>query len=810
MKQKLSLSSQHCCSFKSKALFGAAILSIILVSYVLSSFVPYKPVILSNVTYQSIRIYDRNQILLREILSDENNTSRWISVDELDRSIINAFLSAEDKRFFKHHGIDIWAISRSIVDAIRHRKISSGASTITQQLIRMTHHYPRSFISKLYEMWLALRLEHALSKSQILENYINRAPMGNLCYGIGAASYTYFKKSPTELTTAEAAFLAAILKSPTLYNPYRHKEKTLSRQKYILDLMIKNSYLDEKQHARFLNQTITIEERDVVFKAPHFCDRIVSKFVTKSEPISEIVTTLDWNLQRNLEYFVRGRIDQLRSSNGRQASVLVLDNATDEILVWIGSVDYFDEKESGQVDGIISRRQPGSVLKPFTYGLALQTGMTPATIIPDIETYSSEISGYFTPDNYDNRFHGPVTIRRALACSYNIPPVRILESIGEANLLELLHQAGFVSLDKSPQFYGKGITLGNGEVTLLELVRGYAAFTRGGTVQRENYIRSKRYANGHIVPEDVTPDTIGLIFNESICALLLDILSDNTARIPAFGRYNPLDFPFECAAKTGTSKDYRDNWVIGCTAEVTAGVWVGNFNGEPMRQVSGIAGAGPIFNDVIHYLDKYYNFSSFHHHVNFDSVTICPLSGKLPSRDCPVSMNELFIPGSAPGDTCTWHKVIPIDDETDKSHPATGRSGDTGHTSKTTKLFIDLPPLYYPWMIENNIPFPPRAHEIDHRSASTPDPVLRITAPLTGEIYVIDSVLRRKFQQISLQAEVPPHIPEVEWFVDDELIAVAKHPYMIHWPLTEGVHKFQIRAGDLRSDQVEITVLPPQ
>lgn len=797
-------------SFKSWALLCVAILTAIPILMILTSFIPYQPAALKRENFQSVRIYDRNHILLREILSDEQHTARWIPIKDLDPSTINAFISAEDKRFFKHPGFDPLALSRSVKNAIVRRSISSGASTITQQLIRIIHHYPRNFATKLYEIWLAVRLEQAMSKSDILEHYLNRAPLGNLCFGIGAASYTYFKRSPTELTTAEAAFIAAILKSPSLYNPYRHYEKTLSRQKYILHRMYENGYLNDDQYSRFLNQTVTIEQPDVAFRAPHFCDRVVSYYLAQSNDVIEITTTLDYNLQKNIEYFVRGRIKDLLSSNARQSALLILDNASSEIITWIGSVDYFDENEAGQVDGVISRRQPGSTLKPFTYGLALQAGMTPATIIPDIQTYSNEISGYFTPDNYDNRFHGPVTIRRALACSYNVPPVRVLESIGEANLLELLHRAGFHSLDKPPRYYGKGLTLGNGEVRLLELVRAYAAFTRGGTVLSEKFIISQRHADGSEPWEIAADDTIGTLFDKQICALLLDILSDNNARIPAFGRYNPLHFPFQCAAKTGTSKDYRDNWVVGCTPEVTVGVWVGNFNGEPMRQVSGISGAGPIFNDVMFFLDKYYHFSSFTIDATLDTASICPLSGRLVSHDCPASYKELFVPGTAPRDTCTWHKMVTVDDRTVFQDSSTYQPYPDLHRGKR-QLFLDLPSIYYPWMIENNIPFIPAQSQTGKETSarSLHAFTLKILAPLPDEIYKIDSILRRNYQQISLKADIPSSVQQVEWFVDDKLYATLNHPFIARWPLQEGVHEFYVRAGDLMSDRVSITVLPP-
>lgn len=760
----------------------------------LTCFLPYHPNSLERKNFQSIRIYDRKNVILREILSDVSGTARWTNIELLNQSTIDAFVSTEDKRFFNHPGIDIFAIGRSIYNALKTQHISSGASTITQQLIRIIEDNPRNLVTKIYEIWLAIRLERTLSKRQILEQYLNRAPFGNLCYGIGAASFTYFSKPPSDLTVAESAFLAAILKSPTNYNPYTHFDRTLRRQQKNLERMKINGYLDEKKFQRISKQSIALTEKNRVFRAPHFCDRIIASYKHELKNLTDIYTTLDYNLQRNLGYFVAGRLKKLESSHAHQASVLVMDNHSDEILVWIGSNDYLDEETSGQVDGIIALRQPGSTLKPFTYGLALQAGMTPATVIPDIKTNSNEITGYYTPENYDHRFHGPVTIRQALACSYNVPPVRLLETLGEASLLEVLHRAGFHSLKKSPQFYGKGLTLGNGEVTLLELTRAYAAMVRGGIVRKDKRVRSIYFANDSTY-NYTQLDTIGQIFNESVCALLLDILSDNNARVPAFGRNNPLHFPFQCAAKTGTSKDYRDNWVIGCTSDVTVGVWVGNFSGEPMRMVSGISGAGPIFNDVMHYLDEHLHFSTFTNDATLQSVAICPLSGKLPGRACPESVMEKFIPGTAPDDTCGWHVKI----ETQKE----------SRQSDGSRVFIDLPPIYHQWMIENNIPFVPKdplSSGIDSTDFEK-EKKLVILSPLNNEIYKIDSILRPKYQRIKLRADVPAVAEEVTWYVDDTVFATVAQPFMVHWQLREGDHTFQVRSGSLISNKVKIKVL---
>ncbi len=759
-----------------------------------SIFVPLQKNKFKTNDIHSTRIYDRHGILLRQVLSSEEGISSYISLDQIPESIKYAFLSAEDKRFYRHCGIDFLAIVRAIRSYFRYGEVKSGASTISQQLIRVYHHYPRNVFTKLYEMWLALRLEHTLSKDQILEHYLNRIPFGNQTFGIDAAVTLYFAKPIADITAAEAAFLAAIPKSPTYYNPYRYFEHTKMRQEKILKLMFKNGFIDEKSYHRVCQQKIVLTDRDESFKAPHFCNFMINKYVTDSNRPQKIVTTIHWDLQKNIQTFLSGRLQEIASFNVHNASVLVMDNHTGEILTWIGSQDFFDDAHSGQVDGVLALRQPGSLLKPFTYGIALRNGMTAATVLPDIEVNAYEQSGYYTPQNYDRQEHGPVTIRSALACSYNIPPVRLLDMFGEASLLRTLHDAGFKSLTKNPDYYGKGLTLGNGEVTLLELVRAYSALANDGELKHEKYILD---GNQDLNSRKV----IGSVFNNQVCAILSDILSDNEARIPAFGRMNPLNFPFDCAVKTGTSKDYRDNWTVGFTPEVTVGVWVGNFSGEPMHTISGISGAGPIFNDVMHYLDRYYNFSPFLGDSSFTEIAICPVSGLKKGRWCPTARRELFIPGTEPDDSCSWHKMFPIDSRNDKiAGPRTPQT----HIIK--KVFLDLPPLYYSWMRENDMPFIPRdSSKIDDSDSGSS---LAIVFPNDGDIFKIDSILRPAFQKISLKALVPSHIEKIDWMVDDTLFASVARPFSAKWQLTAGQHRFQIKAGKLQSDIVKIKVLP--
>ena len=792
--------------FNKKTFIKTGLLIVLGVLIILfSTFIPLSKSDFTPNKIISTKIVDRNGIILRKILSVKQGTASWVDIEQIPTTIKEAFITTEDKRFYSHNGIDVVAILRAILNYIKYQKIISGASTITQQVTRNIYNYPRNIFTKIFGIWMAQRLEHTLSKNEILEQYLNRIPFGNQTFGIGAAADLYFSKPVKDLTTAEAVFLAAIPKSPTNYNPYRYFERTLKRQKKNLNLMLRNGLISENEFQRITKEKIVLSNHEVSFKAPHFCNQIILQNINENFRSDKIYTTLDWHFQKNIQYFIKGRLQELSSYNVHNASILVMENSTGEILVWIGSHDFFDHENAGQVDGVIALRQPGSALKPFTYGLALQHNMTAASVIPDIETQAKEVGGYYTPKNYDEQFHGPIRLRNALACSYNIPPIRILEELGGALLLETLQQAGFISLNKSAEYYGKGLTLGNGEVTLLELVRAYAAIANGGKLIREKLVRKIHYPNNQIINFSTQQGSMRVIFDKEINAILIDILSDNDARIPAFGKYSPLNFSFDCAAKTGTSKDYRDNWAVGCTPEITVGVWVGNFSGEPMHNVSGISGAGPLLNDILNFLDKYINFSSFIKPDGLVKLEICSISGKIAGPICPETKDEFFRPVNLPIDTCSWHRLIPIDIRNGQL-----ATKSTDNCFIEDQIFLDLPPIYLSWMVENDIPLIPKDSTtfFNNEKKNTFINRLQIISPKDNEIYKMDKILHLKYQQIKLEVEVPGYINQIRWHVNGKLYRKVTRPFKLSWQLQPGEYQFQVIADENKSNITKILVLP--
>ncbi len=743
----------------------------------------------------SLTITDRYGIVLRETLSAEGGRTTWLSCEDLPEHVIHAALEAEDRRFFSHPGVDVLALLRAMYQNLRAGKVLSGGSTITQQLVKHLFGYPRTIPGKLQEMLMALRLEQTYSKEEILTHYLNRVSFSNQAFGVEAAARRYFQKPAAHLTLAESVFLLGLIQAPSRYNPYRHFQSALQRQRRLLEHMHEREAISDTEYQLALAETIRLTPKRVNFKAPHFCNIVLERLRPTKNGKTPITTTLDSSLQEQVEDIVTSRIDELEAYNVTNAAVLVLDNREGDILAYVGSKDFFDEENSGQVNGVTALRQPGSTLKPFTYQLALEHGYTPATLLPDIQEYPAQARS-FLPENYDRTFHGPVRLREALACSYNIPAVRVVDAIGVDALYNRLHAYGFDSLQELPSFYGPGLTLGNGEVTLLELTRAYSILARRGKRLKERYVADEPRAKSR------------QLFSPQTIYLLTHILTDRQAAIPAFGENTPLDLPFQTAVKTGTSKDYRDNWTVGFTRDFTVGVWVGNFDGSPMRNVSGISGAAPIYRDVMLALYRYRPPSGLLSNPPAGIVTrtICPLSGALVNEDCPHSLEERFVAGTEPTDPCQWHQ----------SHWVDRRNGlltEPASPYALQKTFVHFPPLYQTWAHDMGYPIPPSTYSRKTSSSKTTQTALiHIVHPSDGDVYAIDPVLRREFQTLQLSAVVAPDITRITWYIDDHtLFEEVEAPFQSGWEIEPGSHTIyasgQYRGKTVRSPEITVHVV---
>ncbi|MBW2736753.1 MAG: penicillin-binding protein 1C, partial [Deltaproteobacteria bacterium] len=542
------------------------------------------------------------------------------------------------------------------------------------------------------------------------------------------------------------------------------------------------------------------------FGAPHLVDRVLALGHAKDATVIE--TTLALPLQREVERLAREQIAALKEQRVSNAAVLVVHNASGEVLAHVGSVDY--SGPAGQVDGTRAKRQPGSALKPFTYALALERGMTPASLLADLPAFFGTEHGDYAPRNYDGVYHGPVRLRVALASSYNIPAVRVTRKIGVPRLLERLRALGFAALTQNAKHYGLGLTLGNGEVSLEHLVGAYATLARGGSSLPMRRLRATRGSDGARHPLS-TPRAKPVI-DPRAAYLIAHILADPRARQPAFGRHGPLEVPFWAAVKTGTSKDFRDNFTVGFSHRVTVGVWVGNFDGSPMARVSGVTGAGPLWAKVITAARRYLGEDSpqdaMPRPAGLVEATICPLSGALATSRCPASSEELFVDGTAPQKPCAFHQEVALEKKTGlRAGPACNAS----HVHHAP--FTIYPSRYRRWARRRKIPAPPTTYAprcpapARHEGTLIAGPAIEISFPTQGDIFHIDPDLRPDAQAMPLEANVRGAVAEVRWMVDDALIAKSPYPYSASWRIKRGKHRVVALLPDgSRSALVTISV----
>ncbi len=582
---------------------------------------------------QAIEFSDRYNLPLGTILTRDQEHTAFIPLPQISPHFIHAILAAEDRGFYQHGALDLKAIGRSLFRSIQAGKVTSGASTITMQLARMLDQSPRNLGGKVREIWTAWRLVAGMDKNEILESYINRLPMGSNIYGLESAARIYFGVSATKLNVAQSSLLAAIPNDPTNLNPYDYWQDLKQRQRYVLDQMIQNQYITKLEGDRADAEQIPLQERSQgIIAAPHFLFWLADRLPIDHP--AQIQTTVDRTLQQFVESQVQEIINSLKSHNVHHGAALVINNHTREVLAYVGSPNYF-AKFDGRNDGVQALRQPGSTLKPFLYQFALEHRLIRAnSILEDVPThYPIPGSKLYSPTDYNETFQGRVRVRLALANSLNIPAIKILEQVRVEKFLERLHQLGFSHLAHPPEYYGLGLALGSGEVSLWELARAYVAIARQGEF-------------GDLVTEFKNQDPINQKVGSSDRSwnLVTDILSDRYARAKAFGIDSVLSLPFQTAVKTGTSSDFRDTWTVGYSNDYTVATWVGNFDGSRMQQVSGVSGAAPLWQRIMLYLHEQKAPSSLPAPLGLVKLPICANSGLRPTPSCAVVVQEYLDP----------------------------------------------------------------------------------------------------------------------------------------------------------------------
>jgi membrane peptidoglycan carboxypeptidase len=713
----------------------------------------------TETSFQTTRLYDRTgQVLLYEVIDPYGGDRQWVPLEELPPSVIDATVAAEDKTFWENRGFDLEGIARALVSNLRGEGVQGG-STITQQLVKNVLIDPEDrivdaagpdfddYLRKAREVLLANEISRRYDKEQILEWYLNTNFYGNLAYGIEAAARVYYDKSARELNLAEATMLAPIPQFPAM-NPFDNPDEATNRQEKTLEFMVRDGYISEDEMVEALLTPVAyaggVEERyDII--APHFAiyarkqlEEMFGETLVYKGGL-KVITSIDLDLQRQAECAARAHVARLsgaesmlpadelaacpaaellpplsqadlgRDHNVSNASVVAVDPRTGEILVMVGSLDYWDESIDGQFNVAIANRQPGSSFKPFTYVTALAQGYTPATMVLDVRAaVPPGPPAFWPPANYDRREHGPVSLRGALANSYNLPAVIVMDWVGVDNVIRTAHHMGITTIEFGDDC-GLALTLGCGEVRLLDMVYSFGVFDNLGVmIGKERPEARQRFGYRELDPvtilhvEDKDGDVLYQytqperreILTPQLAWLMNDILSDRPARCPGFGCPNALELPDDrqAAAKTGTTNDYRDAWTVGYVPQLVAGVWVGNSDNAEMEDVPGSKGAAPIWNAFMSYALQDEPYMAWERPAGISQLEVCATSGLLPTQWCP-TRSEFFVGGTEPTTPDSIYQAVRINRET-------GRLA-TVYTPPELveeKVFTVLPPEAADWL----------------------------------------------------------------------------------------------------------------
>jgi penicillin-binding protein 1C len=703
-------------------------------------------------------VVDRHNRILRIFPDSKGRLTLWRSINEFPECLKLAVIAAEDKRFYRHPGFDPVAIVRAFFANIKHRRTVSGASTITQQVVRLIRPRPRTYLAKFIELLESVKMECQLSKDQILELYLNLSPMGGNIRGARLAARVYFGKDIKQINISEAAALAALPRSPSRYDP-RNKDgrKLLLKQRdRILTEMIEQNHLLEDTVKSALSWPIDFRISGLPLEAPHFVDFVMSRTPDKRKRIR---TTLDLDLQKSVEAIFASHKNRLRRMGIRQSGALIASTGG-ETLSMVGSLGY-GWKDQGFNNAVLSSRSAGSTLKPFLYAMALEKGNNAATEIADTFRAYRTPQGDYLPLNADRRFYGPVSIRSALGNSLNISAVKTAGRIGTENFYQLLESLGLAS-DKfrSAGFYGLGLAVGNLEVSLYHLVQAYSALALEGEYQPLTVFEDEKPIKRRV-------------FTRETAYMVSHILADPSARLLTFGNPSYFDFGHPVAVKTGTSSGFRDCWVVAYTPKHVIGIWAGNFNGSPSNGASGSAACGPILQDLIRRLYRDRSPGEFIRPAAVKERFICSMSGKLASSRCPYKTKELFVGNEQTITECD----LPHDD---RAHHLLG--GPYAHwiyrreKEQGRGRFRLMQP--HPVVTDKNVMMTPSSSFLGKSH-------IEIVSPQDADRFVLSS---RSSNRVLLRAIPEPVVEYVIWLIDGFEVARVPPPYELAWEATRGKH----------------------
>jgi penicillin-binding protein 1C len=678
---------------------------------------------------------------IAELASPEARTQFPVGLEQMGPWLPRVTVALEDRRFYKHGGIDWRATISACARNLRGGRIVSGASTITQQLVKLaTGRDGRSWPGKLHEAIVAWKLERRWSKDRILADYLNRSSYGNRRLGPEAAARAYFAKPARDLTLSEAIFLAGLPQAPTRFNPWRHPEKANRKYTRSLARLVELGMITRDQQSLFAEPPKIVRNEPRRF-APHFVDAVVAQHPALRGTVR---TTLDLDLQATVERLARAHLSALNRHDITQVAVVVVENATGAIRAMVGSENY----AVSQINGATKPRSCGSTLKPFVYLDAIDKRLfTAASLLPDTpDAIRNEYADY-DPQNYSHRYLGPVRLREALGCSLNVPAVFVLSQLGARPAFYQLQKWGF-NFPQGLDEYGAGFVLGNADIRLVDLAAAYAGVARGGTAMHAKFLAAEHQPLTRIASAEAT-------------AIITDILCDNDARQKSFGLRSPLAFEQRVAAKTGTSSGFRDTWTVGFDEEHTVAVWAGNFDGRPMRDTFAVRAATPLWATVMQELLRHdHPLDSPLENDKLLRRDVCKITGFLPSRFTTATISELFLAGTEP------------------RHDSRDYFGNDG------KLI--LPDAYARWCAT-------RDNTIGAHARSD----FRITSPPPNARYQIDPVLPPSQQMVELTAACAG---DVEWFVNDLRVAPSRDGRFF-WQLATGEWTVRAVSGDQSKEE---------
>lgn len=682
------------------------------------------------------RVVDRNGAVLLERAMPERGRSEWVELGQVAPVVVDALLAAEDDRFHQHPGVDPWAIGRAARANWRAGRVVQGGSTLTQQTARLMAGRPPGLWGKGVEAWRAVRLELHLGKREILTQVLNRSWFGAGAAGIEAAATEFFGEHASGLSVSEAATLVALLPAPERLDPRRSRRAAMLARDRVIERMVDTGRLDRETADRALREPLQLARPDRPGTAPHLAVHLLS---TREGTV--VQTTVDRSLQQDVEAIVADVVGGLRHRDVDHGAVLVVHVPTSEVRAWVGSADW--RAPDGQIDGVRTRRSPGSTLKPFLYGVAFEQGLRPGDVLADLPVRYDTPHGTWSPGNYGGTIRGPVRAREALASSMNLPAVALLDEVGVATLHRRLEQAG-IRLTAPARTYGLGLALGDAEIGLIDLATAYAGLARGGV-----------HRPLKLGPDDPSPETRFL--SADAAWMVQDILSDPQARLAGFGRHGVLERRYDSATKTGTSQGFRDNWTVGWAGDWLVAAWVGNFDARPMGHVSGVTGAGPLWAQVMDRLvgEQRPRFGEPEGWVKHE---VCALSGEGRAPHCPHGISEWLPPAAEPRAPCTWH-------QSDGS--------------------VAWPAAFAEWAHDR------RAHPYAEEVAGSGRPA--ITWPSDGAELHVDPRIPAEHRAVGLRATAPSGAREAVWTVDGERLATVGPPFHVSWPdPAKGAHRVEL------------------